>query len=832
MEVMALSVRLKEEGASTVKSAIDKLKGSMKDLNLTSILAGAGLGVLVKQAIDMADQMRLLEGRLKLVTSSTAELQSVQDALRDSANRTRSDYAASVELFARVARSTRDLGIAQQDLLRFTELTQMAIKTSGATSVEASAALIQLSQGLAAGALRGDEFRSVMEQIPAVAQAIAAGMGITIGELRAMSMQGELTAQQVIDAVLKMDATIRGDFASAPVTVADSFVVLKNAIREALGEINTATGATSSLASSITTLGKVVGSVASNIDGIIIAAKALGIALLAPFAAQAVAAITGYIGKMQLMIATQRQTIAMARLEATAAANTARALIAKGASADAVSAAQLRATITARNLNLQTSLLSRTMLTATTVAKGLWTAIGGPIGAIIIGIAAVSAAFDKFLNKVEEEAEAVDKASESNLDNAAALWLVQRRTNERANADENAGLSVRALSDKVAELTRREAILGQELANTNGDLVGQKVVQEALDATEKSLTSATEALARAQADAAEQVKEYRDNLAKLAGMTRLTGREHEALINAERAVAAELAKGEIPLARRIELLTQQKNLQDAIAEQLSMSMVKAFALSDAAMKKISDTAQGYYERIKKLREELAKEEAKAARKREEERVARVGISADIPSPIAPEDLFKNMRDPIREQAAQLAIDIQSTLADSVANSIQDGLTAGIMAAVSSGRIADAWKAMSQAIIQNMASAMVKIALAAIKFGTLMEKIRTFMIANPALAVASAAAMLAFAYANGGKSGPANQSFSGGMGGGGYTVAGAGVPTNNGVTRTVFGPTSATTAAGMTPRQAMNITIIGPDDPSAQRAIQELIRKGQTRGNLG
>jgi uncharacterized protein (DUF2147 family) len=141
--------------------------------------------------------------------------------------------------------------------------------------------------------------------------------------------------------------------------------------------------------------------------------------------------------------------------------------------------------------------------------------------------------------------------------------------------------------------------------------------------------------------------------------------------------------------------------------------------------------------------------------------------------------------------------------------------------------------MGQAIVQNMASAMAKVALASIKFGTMMEKIRTFMVANPALAVAAAAAMLAFAYANGGKAQSGSLGVTGGVGGGTFAaMPSMGGQGDGSVTRLLFGQTSATTAAGMQPRTATNVTIIGPDDPKAQRAIEELITKGQRRGTLG
>src|SRR5690606_2602352 len=98
------------------------------------------------------------------VTTGTENLTTVTSRLFDVANRTRSSFEGTANLYARVALATKELGIGQQELLTFTERVNQAIILSGASAQEAQAGLIQLSQGLASGALRGDELRSVLEQ--------------------------------------------------------------------------------------------------------------------------------------------------------------------------------------------------------------------------------------------------------------------------------------------------------------------------------------------------------------------------------------------------------------------------------------------------------------------------------------------------------------------------------------------------------------------------------------------------------------------------------------------------------------------------------------------
>ena len=238
--------------AKSVTSTMRGLRGAF------SAVAGS---MVVREFVRFADTARLLEGRLKLVTASAEELRQVQDDLFASAQRTRSDYESSVTLYARVARATRDLGLAQSELLKFTELTQMAIKTSGATSTEAAAALVQLSQGLAAGTLRGEEFNSVMEQTPGLALAIAQGLGVGVGELRKLAQQGQLTAKEVINAVLSMDTAIRRDFATAPQTVSDAWTVTKNNVLQAIAEIDRQFNASRAFATLLRFTGEVVADV-------------------------------------------------------------------------------------------------------------------------------------------------------------------------------------------------------------------------------------------------------------------------------------------------------------------------------------------------------------------------------------------------------------------------------------------------------------------------------------------------------------------------------------------------------------------------------------------
>lgn len=244
------------DGMRQTKVAADDAAGSFRSLG--NAVKAVVLGATAREALLMVDTAKQLEGRLKLVTSSSEELATVQTKLRQQAERTRMSYEATVQLYARTAMASEALGISQQKLMKFTELTNMAVKASGATSQESAAALIQLSQGIASGTLRGQELMSVMEQIPAVARAIQDGLGITQGEFRALAAEGKITGIEVIDAVTRMETKIRNDFASAPQLVSEAFIKMKDDVMFAIADMEAATGLTSNLVKNIRRLGGII----------------------------------------------------------------------------------------------------------------------------------------------------------------------------------------------------------------------------------------------------------------------------------------------------------------------------------------------------------------------------------------------------------------------------------------------------------------------------------------------------------------------------------------------------------------------------------------------
>ncbi len=223
-----------------LKASGDRVTGSFSRFraelfSLRGAITGLGLGLLIRQTVQLNDAWTRSEGRLRLVTNSTAELAQVQADLFKAAQDTRTEYNSTVELYARVARNAESLKRSQKELLGLTEATNQAIQIGGATTQEASAGVIQFSQALASGTLRGDELRSVLENMPRLAQAIADGLGTDIGGLRELSEAGELSAERVVAAVLSQTGKLESEFKRLPRTIGSAWTQLTNEIARGVG---------------------------------------------------------------------------------------------------------------------------------------------------------------------------------------------------------------------------------------------------------------------------------------------------------------------------------------------------------------------------------------------------------------------------------------------------------------------------------------------------------------------------------------------------------------------------------------------------------------------
>ena len=243
--------------------ATDKAQKSTKGMGNAFNIAKAAVGALVgalaiRSFIRFSDAAINITNRLRLVTSSSEELAIAQAQVFAQAQEARIAFEGQAELFQRVARSSSNLGKSLAETLEVTEAVAKAITISGVSADSANAAIVQLGQGLASGALRGDELRSVLEQTPRLAQAIAEGMGIAVGELRKLGMAGELTAEAVFEALQKQLPQLQKEFAGLSPTFSQAGTVLENSFIRAVGVINKATGVSESFAQLLIDTAKII----------------------------------------------------------------------------------------------------------------------------------------------------------------------------------------------------------------------------------------------------------------------------------------------------------------------------------------------------------------------------------------------------------------------------------------------------------------------------------------------------------------------------------------------------------------------------------------------
>lgn len=290
------------------KAGITQLTGQLSSLQMAakSFAATAGLSIGVVGIVQLADAYSQMTSRLQLATQYSGDFTQVQGMLRDSARATRSDLQGTVDLYAKMSPALKGIGLnAQQSVGILTTINQ-AITLSGASAQAASAALMQLGQGFGSGVLRGEELNSVMEQTPALAMAIADGLGVPLGALRKLGEEGKLTAESVALALQKMAPQLAEDFAKMPVTVSQALVALKNEFLVYVGATDQATGSTSALANIIgvvatefaeagpvvTTFTVAIKTMANGLDGAYRLLKIMALGL-AGYAAAAAAALSG-----------------------------------------------------------------------------------------------------------------------------------------------------------------------------------------------------------------------------------------------------------------------------------------------------------------------------------------------------------------------------------------------------------------------------------------------------------------------------------------------------------------------------------------------------------
>ena len=436
---------------------------------------------LSKQAIAMMDSYTELQNRIRLVTHSQTEMAQATESVFDISSRTNQAVGATAQIYQRFAKNADTLNISQQKVVELTETVSKAVALSGAAQASSEAALMQFGQALASGELRGAELNSVMEQTPALAQAIADGLGVSVGALKDMGKNGELSINKVITALEKAKSSVDSDFEKRVKTLSMSYTNLETSFIKYAGEADRTYGITQKL-------GESVDFVSKNLDQLITAAVvltgALAVGRISQYSAEL--AKSGIISAKNALAHTaeaksiyERATAMRVAAQLEMSSLTAQLQLAqseqtrfalrermKVQSAQIIALAEAEATAK-RNLATATNL-------ATMAAKGLQSVmalLGGPAG--VIGIAATSLLF--FSSQAAE----------------ARQWALDTSVANQALADSYDQISESALSLKIteqleniekyyAEIEKLKA--GVKSKNINGDFDGFTVVNAKTEA--------------------------------------------------------------------------------------------------------------------------------------------------------------------------------------------------------------------------------------------------------------------------------------------------------------------------------------------------------------
>ncbi|MCY2762116.1 tape measure protein [Acinetobacter baumannii] len=472
----------------------DYASKSMDGLSVaTRALAGymAGL-VTVSSAISKMDTYTGLQNRLKLVTNNQVELNKATEDTFRIAQKTYSAWDSVLQVYQRFSDNAKTLNLTMDDTARLTETVSKAVAISGASAEAADAALVQFGQALASGTLRGEELNSVMEQTPALAKAIAQGMGITVGELRSVAAEGKITSQEIVKALKNVQDEVDALFAKTDITIGQSLTLLNNEITKFVGEAGKGSGAAQALSGSIQVL-------AENLESISYVAILGGTALLTKAIATQVSALNTKLGSLvannaatQLQKQKSIESAKAALAEAEAHLANVRATNAETQAKFGASAASARYVLAANNVEKATKAVTAAQGKSASMASlvsGAWGLIGGPIGAITLGVTALAATYMYFSSKSAEATAKLKEQAE-----AAKLTKEEIKALNDEQRKEKLGDLAATINDQNKALEKQELAVGSALINIQNYAVGNAKVAEISNKARLGTISYTEAI--------------------------------------------------------------------------------------------------------------------------------------------------------------------------------------------------------------------------------------------------------------------------------------------------------------------------------------------------
>lgn len=215
---------------------------------LTSALIGLGTVLSIKNLAETADSYTNLSTRIKIAVGDTGNFTQAMAGVQQIAVMTNSGLDGTARLFSKVNAVGKEMGLTQKQSLDLTKTINMAMQIGGESAQATEGAIIQLTQSLQSGVLRGDEFNSIMEQAPAISDALKRSLGVTTAQLRQMASEGQISSTTLMKALQGQSSFIQGEFNKFPVTIGTAINRLKTEWDIFIGSLDQSEGASKTVA--------------------------------------------------------------------------------------------------------------------------------------------------------------------------------------------------------------------------------------------------------------------------------------------------------------------------------------------------------------------------------------------------------------------------------------------------------------------------------------------------------------------------------------------------------------------------------------------------------
>ncbi|MGP2846115.1 tape measure protein [Serratia nematodiphila] len=263
LEEMQRQTGKASKSVDALSSSADKAGNSMGGLKtvLTGVASAISVSLIIdygKAFLTVADNITQLQARIARLTSDTSTAKSTFMGLAAIASNTGASLKDTAKLWETMTASLKETGATNSQILALTDTLQKIGRVGGSSSEEMANALRQFGQSIASGTVRAEEFNSIVEQMPELARQIAAGLGMTGGQLRQAMLEGKLSAEDAINAIMKQSDSLNEEFKKLPRTMDQASNTLTISLQMLIGKMNETVGASQTMVTIIDSISSAI----------------------------------------------------------------------------------------------------------------------------------------------------------------------------------------------------------------------------------------------------------------------------------------------------------------------------------------------------------------------------------------------------------------------------------------------------------------------------------------------------------------------------------------------------------------------------------------------